>query len=159
LFVDSKGDERDNKDWANELRDRFGLGHLDPGDGKHDPTVGEPIPVLLLRYQVGEVLAAVGADNAFAVPTVLDGDLNPFFCPSPSKERFGLVVDLGSDSASARRLSKEILHQKIDWKPEHLYRVGLINERPSKSCTESRRFHLDCLQNDFKHFKELRSAA
>jgi hypothetical protein len=90
---------------------------------------------------------------------VLDSDLNPFFYPSSNKERFCLLVDLGLSSAAEWHPRKEILHQKIDWKPEHLYRVGVINTSPSKSCADARLFHLDCLQNDFKHFNELRSAA
>lgn len=158
LFLDSAGNEMDNDKWANALRDRFGLGHYDPN---HPDTrlPGEPIPVLLLRYRVRDVLAAVRTAGAFAVPTVLDSTWSQFFCPSPVGMEFGQTVDLSPGGEDEYLLNCEILHQRIDWQPEHLYRVGLIDEPPGKNCEEARRIHLEYFQDDFKQFKEVFAAA
>ena len=65
-------------DWPDRVRDRLGLSH-------HNVTDARPaIPVALVRYRAGEVLERAGEarSRAFAVPTVLDGELN-----SPSFRR------------------------------------------------------------------------
>jgi len=113
LFIDSAGKERDNDNWANELRDRFGLGH-------YDPLAGAPLHVLLLRYRVRDVLASVSAAGAFVVPTVLDSKWSQHFCPSPVGMDFGQTLDLSPGSEAEYLLNCEILHQRIDWKAEHI---------------------------------------
>lgn len=60
--------------WANRLRDRLGLSHYHVADSSR------PIPVAVVRYRVADVLA-VGEEPAFAVPTVLDGELNAHYFP------------------------------------------------------------------------------
>jgi hypothetical protein len=63
--------------WAVQLRNRLGLGHYDPG------RAGRPVEILLMRYTVAEVIAELAGQGHPAIPTVLDGDINPFFFPSP----------------------------------------------------------------------------
>ena len=64
--------EAAGNDWPHALRDNLGLGHFNPAAGS------PPVPVLLLRYTVGEVMRdnKAGA-RGFAIPTVIDGRLNP----------------------------------------------------------------------------------
>jgi hypothetical protein len=145
LFVDSAGNEMDNDNWANELRDRFGLGH-------YDPLAGAPIHVLLLRYRVRDVFAAISTAGVFAVPTVLDSKWSQFFCPSPVGMDFGQTLDLSPGGKDEYLLNCEILHQRIDWQPEQIYRVGLIDRSPGKTCPEARKIHLEYFQDDLKHF-------
>jgi hypothetical protein len=77
----------DDPDWPNQVRDRFGLGH-------YDPQGGEPIPILLLRYRLSEVNGLVGRHGSAAIPTVIDGDMGPFFCPTPINQQCGQALDL-----------------------------------------------------------------
>ncbi len=64
-------------DWAVQLRDRLGLGHLDPG------PAGRPIEILVMRYTVAEMVAGLEGKGDPAIPTVLDGGLSCYFFPSP----------------------------------------------------------------------------
>jgi hypothetical protein len=151
LFTDPDENEIENPEWANKLRDIFGLGHYDPFDG-------ENIPVLLLRYRVNDVLNA-GSEkmNAVAVPTVLDSSWSPFFCPTPQNGEFhkGQTVNLSPGDESNYTFNCEIIHRFIEYKPEFIYRTGLISRAPGKSCEQARKIHLEFLSDDFKYFSEL----
>ncbi len=71
-------------EWANKLRDRWGMGHFDPKEGP-------PIPVLLWRYRVADILAVYpDVQNCLAVPTVLESGLNSCFCPTPRATTSGM---------------------------------------------------------------------
>jgi hypothetical protein len=92
LFVGFWGEVKDffeNNDpkWPDKLRDCFGLGHL-------DSLAGEPIPIIAFRYRLNEVAAIDGnpAVRAF-IPTILDSEFSPFFCPTPPKEIKGQILD------------------------------------------------------------------
>ncbi|CAK8720630.1 hypothetical protein GKODMF_12215 [Candidatus Electrothrix gigas] len=152
IFTDSAENEIDNPDWANQLRDRFGLGHYNP---EISIPAGEPIPVLLLRYRVKDVLAAAEDTKVTAVPTVLDSDWNPFFCPTPADLNEGQTVDLSPGGEDEYTLNCEILHRFLPYTPSYLYRVGWIERSPGKECAEARRIHLTYLRDDLKNFDEI----
>lgn len=150
IFTDTIGKEINNDDWANQLRDRFGLGHF-------DPLIGEPIPVLLMRYRVGDVINATSGETRItAVPTVLDSDWSPFFCPTPAHGwNEGQTLDLSPGDENEYSLNCEILHRCIEYQPSYLYRTGWINRPPGKTCEEARKIHLEFLQDDFESSEEL----
>lgn len=112
--------------WPDRLRNRLGLAHHDPSDGK-------PIPVALFRYPVSSVYAATaatpGAAHAIAVPAVLDAPLNSAFHPAPAGLDSGRAVDLAHDR-ECERMTAEVLHLRIDYLPDHLWAVDAIVTRP-----------------------------
>lgn len=138
----------DDPDWPNQVRDCFGLGHYDHIDG-------EDIPILLMQYRVAEVKGHPPATFFAAVPTVLDGGLFPFFCPTPLNLKEGQAVDLSPGGPMGYTFYCEILHRYLDYRPEHIYRAGWINRPPGKTCEEARRIHLEFLKDDLKFFGEL----
>jgi hypothetical protein len=119
FFVDPYHNQIQNRDWANQLRDLFGLGHL-------DPSGGEPIPVVLFRYRVKDVLDAnTDGKNIVAVPTVLDGGFSPFFYPTPLKGwTEGQTVDLTQGDENNYSLNCEIIHRYIPYKKEFIYNLS-----------------------------------
>jgi hypothetical protein len=146
IFTDEHGNPIENKDWANQLRDRFGLGHLDPGND-------EPIPVLVFRYQVKDVFP-FNPDNpkVIAIPTVLDSRLSSFFCSTPKKGwNEGQALDLSSGDENDYRINSEILHMGIEYNPEFLYNAGWITKSPGKTLEQARKIHLDLLIDSFKN--------
>ena len=151
IFTDQNGNEINNNEWASKLRDRFGLGHINPMNGEH-------IPVLLMRYRVRDVLnAAAGETNITAVPTVLDSGLGPFFCPTPTNGwNQGQTLDLSPGDENEYTLNCEILHRFVEYQTSYLYRIGWIRELPGKTCEEARKIHLEFLQDDFINFEEIR---
>lgn len=150
LLVDSDGKELKDPEWANRLRDRFGLGHYDPMDG-------ERIPVLLLRYRVSDVINGDPADPKFAaVPNVLDSKWSPFFCPTPVNGwKEGQSLDLTACGEGDYNLNCEIIHRYITYQASYFYRAGWITKSPGRTCEEARGIHLALLQNDFKNFSEI----
>jgi hypothetical protein len=131
-------------DWAVQLRNRLGLGHYDPG------RAGRPVEIFLMRYTVAEVIAELAGQGHPAIPTVLDGDINPFFFPSPipgpgAKEFLpgGRTVNLTTvDSENDYQMGCELLHPRIAYRPEHFYRAGVINEPVTMPLARARGFHL-----------------
>ena len=112
--------------WADVLRDRLGLAHLDPGE------LGRPIDILVFKYPVQQVTRLAGATpqtRPLVPPTVLDGDFSDAFCPPPQGALTGHVVDLGWDSGDEARLCQEALHPKTRLQARHLFRIGRI-EKP-----------------------------
>jgi len=112
--------DNDHADWADEIRDRLGLTHLDPG------MRGGPISVLLFRYPASDIprLKGAGRDSRPVVPpTVLDGSFSQAFCPAPDGCAEGFTVDL---SAKAPEPCREVLHPAFAFEPKHLFRVGEI---------------------------------
>ncbi|MBF8275866.1 MAG: hypothetical protein HW390_939 [Candidatus Brocadiaceae bacterium] len=150
LMVDPEGKDRDAPEWANRLRDRFGLGHYDPDEG-------EPIPVVLLRYRVSDVINGRPADPKFAaVPNVLDSKWSPFFCPTPVNGwNEGQSLDLTAGNKDEYALNCEIVHRYIAYRASYFYRAGWITKSPGRTCEEARRIHFSLLQNDYKYFSEL----
>ena len=137
-------------DWSHALRDNLGLGHLDPVAGL------PPIPVLLLRYTVGEVLRdkRSGA-SGFAIPTIIDGRLNPFFFPTPKPKlgseaaqyEVGRAVNLTQTAVqSDYRMGLELVHSFVAYRPEHVLRFAPISRPLTSDLSALRSFHLDWLR-------------
>lgn len=112
--------EEDAEDWADDLRDRLGLCHLDPG------ATRTAIDILAFRYPVAAVPSLTGQPREMKPliqPTVLDGRHSRAFCPAPEGSQTGHVIDL---SGSVEKLHREVLHPSLGFRPEHLWRVGTI---------------------------------
>jgi hypothetical protein len=145
-------------EWPNALRDFLGLGSYNP-----EPHV-DPIPVLLMRYTVAEVLAdkSSGAPG-FAIPTLIDGRLNPFFFPTPrpgpdsyaAQHEIGRSVNLHPATTQTEyRMGMELVHSRIAYKPEHIWRLGRVSRPLASDLAILRSLHLAWLQletdrNDF----------
>lgn len=135
-------------DWPNQARDRFGLGH-------YTAMPGETIPIALMRYRVREVLAAAnGKDEArhpVCVPTVLDAQFSRFFIPAPRELPYGRTLNLADDENCERKIA-EVLHLRVEYRPEHLYKVGAVTQGLEKAeaigLARLRNNHLFCLQYD-----------
>lgn len=143
LFGDD-GDT-DNLEWADKVRDCFGLGHF-------DPEGGTPIPVILFKYPLSEVMALAGGPGYAAIPTILDTNLNPFFFPTPAGWQNGQTVDLTTGGEDTYELYSEILNLHIPYRLEHVYRIGEIRRSPGKTCETARSIHLKLLARDLKYF-------
>lgn len=145
--------ESGSPDWAEHLRDRLGLGDCDPGSS------GQPVGIVVMRYTVREVLDSLKGGQGFpAVPTLLDGTLNPYFFPTP------FPSDEGEPGADFRghtlnlsqvanqgdyRMGVELLHPSIAYQPEHFYRCGVIANPVAMSLEKARGFHLPWLQLNY----------
>ena len=119
-FYDEVKQEANDEDWPHSLRDRLGLGHYGYQDGA-------PLPVALMRYSLADVFSVQKHRElavACAVPTVLDGGMHEFFFPAPLEHPYGATVHLSPDQTSD--LTAEILHCRIDYKREHLWKLGRI---------------------------------
>lgn len=87
-----------------------------------------------------------------AVPTVLDGGLNPYFFPSPmpgpeaEPPYYGHTLNLTAVAhENDYRIGVELLHPRIEYRPEHLYKVGVIARPFAMPLEQARRFHLPWL--------------
>jgi hypothetical protein len=143
-FYDEVKTEADHTDWQHQLRDRLGLGHY--GSNK-----GVEIPVALMRYSLDEVVTAAKAKSipcAFALPTVLDGGMHEFFFPVPKSHPYGATLHLVPNQADT--LTAEMLHYRIDYRPEHLWKIAWIkrphNITDDDCLREARDLHLIALQ-------------
>lgn len=108
--------------WANQLRDRLGLYHLNQWFGP------SPRRVFLFRYAVRDLPRRQGAAEAdrrpIALPTVLDHRFAEAFCPSPKELNRGQLVNLQADPA--KQPAREVLHLFMPLEPKHLFRVGTV---------------------------------
>jgi hypothetical protein len=143
-FYDEVKAEADHADWQHQLRDRLGLGHY--GSNK-----GVAIPVALMCYSLDEVVTTAKAKTipcSFALPTVLDGGMHEFFFPVPKAHPYGATLHLAPNQADT--LTAEMLHYRIDYRPEHLWKVAWINSPHSVTddarLREARDLHLIALQ-------------
>lgn len=144
-LLEAVGDE-----WPHALRDNLGLGHIDPFPGL------PPVPVLLLQYTVGEVMRDKQAGVCgFAIPTVIDGRLNPFFFPTPkprlgseaAQYEVGRAVNLTqAASQSEYRMGLELIHSFLGYRSEHISRIGYISRPLTSDLSALRSFHLDWLR-------------
>lgn len=136
--------------WAEALRDELGLGH-------YDPKLGAPITVILMRYTVREVRQCKAAGvQAFCIPTMLDGTVNPCFVPTPvpglaakgSEWQMGRAINLAATSESdyGTRMRAELVHSYVDYRPEHLVRWGFISRPVRRNLAQLRTFHLSWLR-------------
>ena len=137
-------------DWPHLLRDELGLGH-------YNPLPGRPVTVLLMRYPVREVRQCKAAGKqAFCIPTVLDGALNPHFVPTPlpgpsaagSPWQMGRAINLAARSETdyENKMRAELVHSYVDYRPEHLDRWGVISRPTRCDLAQLRGFHLSWLR-------------
>lgn len=147
-FEQDMAEDVDAPDWAERLRERLGLAHLQAGTA-----------VALMRYKVKEVVKAaerLGAPHALTVPTVLDGRFSDAFHPAPVGLPCGRTLNLAGNP-DCDRLAAEVLHLHIDYSPTHMVKVGVLTARADTSparIAELRAEHLFCLRywsnrNDF----------
>jgi hypothetical protein len=127
----------DAPNWADILRDRLGLAHLDPGEK------AATIDVVVFRYEVSVVPAIRGSrgrTRLLVPPTVLDGKFSEAFCPSPRGSLTGHVVNLDADADMLRR---EVLHPRPRFVPDHVFRVGTLKRAVDRAkLLDSRALHL-----------------
>ena len=140
LFGDKPGE--DKAGWANALRNRLGLSHLNPAER------GEAIEVLVFRYAISELPYLIEKGDGFrllAPPTVLDGNFSPAFFPVPFGSATGYTVELSGD---CERLPREVLHPPFGFQSQHLWRVGMIDQPfNSEELPTLRGLHLICIRN------------
>ena len=158
-FYDEVQEESDDADWPHALRDRLGLGH-------YGYAGGSPLPVALMRYSLADVFSAQAShrlSTGCALPTVLDGGMHEFFFPVPGEHPYGATVHLLPGRADT--LTAEILHCRIDYQHEHLYRLGTIT-RPHQLTDDQLRgardlhllaLQLECGREDFGETFEART--
>lgn len=143
-FYDKVEQEANAADWPHALRDRLGLGHYGYADGV-------PLPVALMRYSLADVSSAQKSQQlkvAFAVPTVLDDGMHQFFFPVPREHRYGTTVHLAP--GQARTITDEILHCRIDYGRQHLWKTGWIkhpHQLTDDQLRKVRDIHLLALQD------------
>ncbi len=136
--------ELDGDHWADGLRRRYGIGHLDV------PAGADPIPVMLLRYTVGELIAAAKrwcpASDAIRVPTILESNCYEFFFPAPTPLPYGRTVDLAG-GLDTDRLTCELVHLPVDLEIGHIDRVGQLTKPiPDLTLAQVRNDHLEILR-------------
>jgi nitroreductase len=135
--------DQDQPDWADTLRDRLGLYHLNPAH-----RALRPIDVVVFRYPVSAVpklnkLKRQRDLRPLVPPTVLDGKHSDAFCPAPYNETSGYVVDLGQEVPPLRR---EVVHPPVAFTAENVWRVGEIRRMVTQAqLTEARACHLLCV--------------
>lgn len=139
-------------DWPNAVRDYLGLGQYNPGSGRTQA-------VLLMRYTAAEVRgsAKAAAVPGFCIPTVLDGDLNPFFFPTPrpgpgsaaSAQTVGRSVNLRAvASESDYKMGLELVHSFVEYRAQHIARIGAVARPVNANLAQLRGFHLSWLRLD-----------
>ena len=113
--------EPSNPVWANRVRDRLGLYHINqwlPG--------GLPRRVFLFRYSVKDIPRHRGTaeQRPIALPVVIDQRLSEAFCPAPRELERGRCLNLedGAHDTPAR----EVLHLFMPMQVEHLFRIGQV---------------------------------
>ena len=109
-------EELEEPDWPKRLCVRLGLGHH---------FFDKEITLALLRYRVKDVLDAWKSTTSFCAPTVLDSGFGEYFHPSPQHCDWGFAAVLDA-AAGDEALVAELLHRRIDYTPEHLWRVGTV---------------------------------
>ncbi len=126
--------------WANELRNRLGMSHV-------SPPAGSAIPILVFDYPVSAVPDRRGFKRKpLAIPTVVDGDLSPAFCPAPGTDPVGRVVHLGGGD---REPVREVVHPFFVPAAKHLFRVGEVQRLAPADLSPARVRHL-------RHLREQR---
>jgi len=108
-----------------------------------------------MRYQVSEVITAAAskaeAAHPVCVPTMLDTEFSRCFIPAPRELAYGRTLDLADDENCERKIA-EVLHLRLEYRPEHLFKVGAVTRRPHKldtiGLTQLRDNHIFCLQYD-----------
>lgn len=147
-YLDEVDDLIDQPDWPDRVRDRLGMGHLHP-----NVSTGAPVPVLLLHYRVEETMGNGAGVPKLAIPTVLDGKINPYFFPTPQpgagavpEKSGGRAVNLSRVSENDYSYGVELLHPKLDYQLGHLKGGGWIRRPPGLELATVRPWHLELLR-------------
>jgi hypothetical protein len=121
-FKDQLLFELSNDAWPDMLRTRLGLSHL-------MPSPGNPVPVALLEYEVGDVVKhAAGLQKLvrhFSVPTSLDTDPSGVFFDTPIEMNYGCPLGL-TEVLSDDELVAEILHPRIEYQSHNVIDFGWV---------------------------------
>jgi hypothetical protein len=130
--------ENDRPGWADDLRDRLGLYHFDPGTRSASA-------ILVFRYAVGQVprRRGLGRRRPLAVPTVLDGEFSEAFCPVPRELAFARTMDLVDRLETPAR---EIVHPLFRFQAKDLYRLGTVTRPVPAHLAGPRASHLFMLR-------------
>lgn len=129
-------------DWPRVICERCGLAHH---------FTGTTVTLALFRYSVQEVLDAytATAPNAtvFAAPTVLDLPMSNVYFSAPKLSNVGHTVGL-APRPDCTHLAAELVHARIDYRPEHWVAVGTVNqaELHPADISQLRDKHLQCLR-------------
>ncbi len=144
-FKSELQDDLTKSDWLIRLRERLGLGHF-------APAPGEKQSFALMEYKVKDVLddwealKSRGAERPFAFPTVLEAPGSPHYFPAPTGSAGGFTIDL-SETDRSRASIRELLHIRLNYRLEHLVRVGqLVGPLPELKLSAARDAHLDKLR-------------
>lgn len=129
-------------DWPRVICERCGLAHH---------FTGTTVTLALFRYSVREVLD-VYADTepgatVFAAPTVLDLEMSNVYFSAPKLSDVGHALGLAPTS-DCSHLAAELIHARMDYRPEHWVAVGTLIEREvdATSIGRLRDTHLQCLR-------------
>lgn len=130
-------------DWPRVICERCGLAHH---------FTGTTVTLALFRYSVQEVMEAyrdIARDVAlFAVPTVLDQPMSNVYFSAPKSSNVGHAVGLAPRPDCAH-LAAELIHARMDYRPEHWVAVGTLNEPElyPAHIAQLRDKHLQCLRS------------
>jgi hypothetical protein len=103
-------------EWPYKLYSRLGLGSL-------AATPKRCIRLLVFRYPVADLPAPATATGKRPLVrrTLLDGRLEPWFCPAPREKPDGGSVDL---EANIRPTARDVVHPPFDLDARYLFRVA-----------------------------------
>jgi hypothetical protein len=132
-------------DWAERLRTRFGLADW-------SPRPGERLPVAVMMYRASEVRrlcrGRAGLTSLFTRPTALDQKPYEYFYPAPARMNGGRCMQLRVLPKADGGLISELLHPKIPYRIEHIFKIGEITTAaPDESLRSLRNHHLDLLRD------------
>lgn len=140
---DSVWPELKSADWAEQLRNRFGLAH-------YDSDRRGPLVVALMEYQASEVAASLAARpgfaHAFAIPTALESEPYSQFFPTPVEMQCGCPMAL-TPIESEDELIAEVVHPRMPYRRKHFSRITMLDSAlPASDFAECRNMHLLALQ-------------
>lgn len=129
-------------DWPRVICERCGLAHH---------FTGTTVTLALFRYSVREVQDAYSdtepGATVFAAPTVLDLEMSSVYFSAPKLSDVGHALGLAPTSDCAH-LAAELIHARMDYRPEHWVAVGTLSEREvdATNIGRLRDTHLQCLR-------------
>lgn len=129
-------------DWPRLICERCGLAHH---------FTGTTVTLALFRYSVREVLDTYtdtepGA-TVFAAPTVLDLPMGSVYFSAPRLSDVGHALGLAPTS-DCTHLAAELVHARMDYRPEHWVAVATFSERAvyATDISQLRDTHLRCVR-------------
>ncbi|GEM_PF-4360005 len=140
-FLEDVAVHAETPDWAENLRNQLGLGHL-------DAAANNSILVGQMRYTAEDIVIANGnAGPLFAAPTVLDFYHSPYFHPSPLPDPGKTACGYPIHLADQTDMIREVLHRRIVYQPSHLHAIDVLDSAiPAVDLTQLRLRHLDRLR-------------